>query len=52
MNSYPLHMTKEEYLAFEEGAEQKHEYHNGIIISMGGGTGKHSVISNRIRYSH
>lgn len=40
--------TLEEYLAFEEVAEEKHEYHNGIIISMAGGTGKHSVISNRI----
>ena len=40
--------TIEEYLAFEEVAEGKHEYHNGLIIAMAGGTGKHSVIANSV----
>ncbi|MEM8524828.1 MAG: Uma2 family endonuclease [Bacteroidota bacterium] len=37
----------EEYLALEEIATEKHEYHNGEIIEMAGGTGDHSNIANR-----
>lgn len=30
--------TPEEYLALEEKSEEKHEYHDGEIIPMTGGT--------------
>lgn len=37
--------TPEEYLALEESAEEKSEYHNGQIIPMTGGTTNHNQIS-------
>lgn len=40
--------TKEEYLAFEEASEDKHEYHAGRIIAMAGGTLDHSTISGNV----
>lgn len=40
----------EEYLAMEELAEEKHEYDNGKIITMAGGTLNHSrITANCIR---
>ena len=36
--------TTEEYLTLEEKAEQKHEYRNGEIIAMAGGTINHNEI--------
>lgn len=38
----------EEYFAIEEKAEEKHEYHNGKIIPMPGGTIPHSKIAVNI----
>ena len=35
----------EEYLLFEEQAEQRHEYHNGNVIPMSGGTIEHNQIA-------
>jgi Uma2 family endonuclease len=35
----------EEYLQFEEQAEQKHEYHNGNVLPMSGGTIEHNQIA-------
>ena len=40
--------TFEEYLAFEENASERHEYHNGQIFAMAGGTGDHSLIAGSI----
>jgi Uma2 family endonuclease len=40
--------TLEEYLAFEEVSEQKHEYNSGFLYAMAGGTGNHGLISNSI----
>lgn len=37
--------TPEEYLALEENAECKHEYRNGKIIAMTGGTTNHNEIT-------
>ena len=37
--------TPEEYLAFEEKADYKHEYRNGKIIVMPGGTTNHNEIA-------
>jgi|AntRauTorckE5430_2_1112549.scaffolds.fasta_scaffold22092_2 Uma2 family endonuclease len=40
--------TLDEYLAFEELAEEKYEYHAGRLFAMAGGTGNHGLISNSI----
>jgi Uma2 family endonuclease len=40
--------TPEEYLALEEKAEYKSEYHDGVIISMTGGTTNHNQITGNI----
>ena len=36
--------TIEEYLEFEEKSEEKHEFHNGEIFAMAGGSIAHSII--------
>ncbi|MEM1327842.1 MAG: Uma2 family endonuclease [Bacteroidota bacterium] len=36
--------TFEEYLAVEEQAEVRHEYHDGRVVAKMGGTGSHSLI--------
>jgi len=38
----------EQYLALEEVAEAKHEYHDGKLIEMSGGTFEHNKITARI----
>ncbi|MBL1210607.1 Uma2 family endonuclease [Geminocystis sp. GBBB08] len=38
----------EEYLALEENAEEKHEYHDGEIIKMTGGTTNHNILALKI----
>src|SRR5580704_12064319 len=43
-----VRMTPEEYLAFERASEQKHEYANGEIFAMSGGTREHSLIGQNI----
>ncbi|MGI0481002.1 Uma2 family endonuclease [Geminocystis sp. CENA526] len=40
--------TPEEYLTLEEKAEQKHEYRNGEIIAMAGGTINHNQIAGNL----
>jgi Uma2 family endonuclease len=42
------HYTPEEYLALEEKAEYKHEYRNGEIVAMTGGTINHNQIAGNI----
>jgi Uma2 family endonuclease len=43
-------MTEEEYLAFERASPEKHEFADGEIFAMSGGTGDHSAIAaNLIR---
>jgi Uma2 family endonuclease len=37
--------TVEEYLILEETAEEKHEYHDGEIITMTGGTTNHNTLA-------
>jgi Uma2 family endonuclease len=41
-------MTSEEYLAFERASEQRHEYADGEIFAMSGGTREHSLIGQNI----
>src|SRR5690242_16583587 len=38
-------MTPQEYLAFERAAELKHEYADGEIFAMSGGTMEHSNVA-------
>lgn len=40
--------TIEEYLAFEVKSEVRHEYENGLILEMSGGTINHGVISDNV----
>jgi len=42
------HYTPEEYLALEEKAEFKSEYHDGEIVTMTGGTTNHNKIALNI----
>lgn len=43
-------MTRLEYLQFEETSEEKHEWHDGEVLAMSGGTYSHAmVISNANR---
>ena len=38
------------YLEAERSTGLKHEYHDGKIVAMAGGSGKHSLIASRINY--
>lgn len=40
-------MTFEEYLAFEEASDEKHEWVNGRVFAMAGGTPRHARLSAR-----
>jgi len=40
--------TAKEYLALEEAADSKSEYHNGIIYTMAGGSFNHDMISGNV----
>ncbi|MDD1421902.1 Uma2 family endonuclease [Dolichospermum sp. ST_sed1] len=42
------HFTPEEYRVIEETAAEKHEYHNGEIIAMAGGSEVHSRLTVNI----
>lgn len=42
-------LTPEEYLAFEEKSSVKHEYINGEIYAMSGGTDDHNTIAQNIQ---
>ena len=52
-------MTIAEYLAFEETSEERHEYHDGEVFAMSGGTVEHGrvcrnltiMLGNRLRGS-
>jgi Uma2 family endonuclease len=41
-------MTYEEYLALERAAETKHEYVNGDVYAMAGGTPEHARLRGRV----
>ena len=44
----PLYMSEAEYLEFEENSEFKHEYVNGRVYAMSGGSVRHGVITVNI----
>lgn len=41
-------LSPEEYLAFERASQQRHEYANGEIFAMAGGTREHSLTATNI----
>ena len=41
-------LSEQEYLAFERAAEDRHEYADGEIFAMSGGTWEHSLIASNI----
>ncbi len=43
-----LHMTEDEYVAFERASDLKHEYANGDAWAMSGGTPEHSLIAANV----
>ncbi|MCA9605462.1 MAG: Uma2 family endonuclease [Myxococcales bacterium] len=43
-------MSYVEYLAFEAGAETKHEYADGLVFAMAGGTLEHARLSGRLAF--
>ena len=43
-----LRMTREEYLAFEETAEEKHEWYKNGAFAMSGGTRNHAVVIGNV----
>ena len=43
-----LTASLDDYLTFERVSETKHEYHDGSIVAMAGGTGPHSLIAGRL----
>ena len=49
MASQPIvHFTLEEYFRHEREAEQRHEYIDGAILAMAGGTPRHSLITANV----
>ena len=48
VNTQKKYYTPEEYLALEETAEYKHEYRDGEIVPMTGGTTNHNEIALNI----
>ena len=44
----PPLLSPEDYLLGEDGAEQKHEYLNGVVYAMAGGTNRHARIGMNI----
>ena len=43
--------TVEEYLRLEEKADVRHEFHDGEILAMSGGTYEHSLINVNVTSS-
>lgn len=46
---YRSQLTPEEYLAFEEKSSAKHEYINGEVYAMSGGTDDHNTIAQNVQ---
>jgi Uma2 family endonuclease len=43
-----LKMTPQQYLAFERGSDERHEYADGEIFATSGGTLEHSLVSQNV----
>ena len=46
-----LRMTRAEYLAFEETAEEKHEWYKNEAFAMSGGTRNHSLLASNVFFA-
>jgi Uma2 family endonuclease len=44
----PRRVTPEEYLAFENESELRHEYVDGVLYAMVGGTDRHNLIAGNL----
>lgn len=44
----PRRATYTDYLAAEQGSEQRHEFLDGVIVSMAGGSDEHNAIGGRL----
>lgn len=44
----PLRMSPSEYLAWERDQPDKHEYHEGEVFAMAGGSPRHNYLSARV----
>jgi Uma2 family endonuclease len=44
----PKRVTPEEYLAFETSSELRHEYVDGVLYAMVGGTDRHNLIAGNL----
>ena len=41
-------MSYEEYVEWEETQLERHEFHDGEVLAMSGGTGEHSVVNSNL----
>jgi Uma2 family endonuclease len=46
--THPVHYTRAEYIALERSSNVKHEYFDGVIYAMAGGSREHSAIAANI----
>lgn len=49
-NPQRLFMTEAEYLAFEQASEVKHEYWEGEVVAMSGGTAEHNRLGFKMAF--
>ncbi len=45
--SLPHRATYADYLAAEQGSERRHEFFDGVIVAMAGGSDEHNAIASR-----
>src|SRR3954469_24330008 len=43
-----VRMTLDDYLRFEATADVRHEYRDGVVVAMAGGTYNHSLITSNV----
>jgi Uma2 family endonuclease len=41
----PMHMTVEEYLGYDRASDEKHEYYDGEVVALAGGTTYHNRLT-------
>lgn len=46
--SLPSRATYADYLAIEQGSERRHEFFDGVIVAMAGGSDEHNAIASRL----
>jgi Uma2 family endonuclease len=45
--SLPHRATYDDYLSAEQGSERRHEFFDGVIVAMAGGSDEHNAIASR-----